>query len=682
MAEDANAYTIPDGFEDEDAFCQWVREEFQADLDADRLNRDATLEDMEFHVGKHWTDADLAARKGKPCLTINDLPQKVAQVTGDIRINRPAIKISPAEENDKAEADIREGLVRQIERECDAQGIYVGAGETQAIGGVGAFEVDIDFADPRSFNRVIRLKSIPNPLSVVWDRMSVEKTGRDAGHVWVSDVMTRKAFDKAYPDKVPSDLTSDMAQADWCTTDTVRVTRLCMMKETKVEIALLEDGSVVDADKVPEGATVLRKRETVRKSCCIYLTNGHSILAEPVEWPIDRVPVIKVTANELWVGDRRVRWGLVRFAKDPARLKNYWRSVSAESLALAPKAQWLMPQTAASPNDDFRDAAENGDTVLPYDANNRPERVNPPPISAAVLNEAAMASQDMKDVTGIHDASLGIRSNETSGKAILARQREGDVATYVYGDNLRASIRAGGDVINQLLPITYDTKRIITILGKDEVAKAVNLNDPNDPQSIKFGDSKYDVVIDTGPSYTTQRVEAAETLTSLAQSMPILGQVAPDLIIKSHDIPLGNEIAERLHKSLPPQLTADPNQPQQPPPPNPAQEQAQNMALQKAQLDLREQNAKARKAEADADKAEADAAVAIAQASMTGVNPHEHAPLSAPLEMPGAPPQDQFAPAPPMSAPMSSLATQPAPTFEQGPASPEQLAPGQGFQAA
>lgn len=681
MADNAKAYAlppklVPEGFNDEDAFCQWIREEFQADVDADRLNRDAALEDTEFFAGQQWKQEDRASRKGRPCLTINTLPSFVAQVVGDIRINRPSIRIRPAEDNDKDEADLREGLIRQIERQSDAQSVYADAGQSQCVGGIGAFEITIDYASEEVFDRVLGLKAIPNPLSVVWDRMSVEKTGKDAAKVWVVDTLTRKGFEKAYPDAMPSDLTSDMQAGDWCTRDTVRVTRLCMIKETEVEIALLADGTVIDVAELA-GQQPLRKRVTKRRSCCIYLTNGHSILAEPVEWPINRVPVIKVTGWEVWAGDRRDRWGLVRFAKDPQKLKNYWRSVSAETLALAPKAQWLMPFGGQNQNDDFRDAANNGDTVLPYDSQYKPERVNPPPIPAAVLNEAAMNAQDMKDVTGLHDASLGARSNETSGKAILARQREGDVATYVYQDQLRASIQAGGDVLNQLIQPCYDTARTLTILGEDGVPKSARVNDPNHPDAINFGNARYDVVVDTGPSYSTKRVEAAEALTQLSQSMPILGQVAPDLIIKSYDIPMGEEIAERLRKGLPPQLTADKDAP--PPPPDPAQQQAQAMQQQAGQMQLREQEAKTRKAEADADKAEAEAAKAMAEASMIGVNPHEHAPLSqAFAPPPGAEPME----AQPVPLAAQAPAAPPEPTFEQGMVSPEPLAPDQGLPAA
>lgn len=653
--ETVKTYDAPEGFDDVDTYLTYAREEFQADVDSDRLNREAQLEDTKFAAGEQWEQCDRDQRKGRPCLTINGLPQFVAQVVGDIRINRPAIKVRPAEDSDKDEADLREGLIRQIERASDAQGVYADAGQAQVIGGLGNFRVDLEFASDDVFDREIRINRIPNPLAVVWDRMSIEPTGKDARHCFVIDEMDRKTFEREYPGATATSLDVNTDRSGWCTRDVVRITQHWFIKTNEVEIALLQDGTIKDVDKLSPEEVPVRTRKTTRKSVCMYLINGYSILAEPIEWPISRLPIIKVTGWEIWVGPRRDRFGLIRFAKDPQRLKNYWRSVAAETLALAPRQQWLLQTSENSPQDDFRDAASSGDTVLTYTGQTKPERVDPPPIPVAVLNEAQMAAQDMKDVTGLHDASLGARSNETSGKAILARQREGDVATYIYGDNLRAAIREAGTICNELIPVIYDTARTIVTLGEDEVSKAARINDPNNPGSISFGNGKYDVVVDTGPSYSTKRVEAAETLQALSQSMPILGQAAPDLIIKSFDMPMADDIAERLKRGLPPQLTADKDAPPQPP--NPQQMQAEQMAMQRAQLELREADAKARQAEANADKAEAEAAMAMASASNTAFNLDERVP------MPGQAP---------MTAPQG---------FEQGPTNPEPLAPGQGFPA-
>lgn len=616
MADDIAkpAYKLPEGYKDEDEFIKEARERFQQGVDFDRENRDQGLEDLKFLAGEQW-DADAkTARAGRPMLTINTLPQNVAQVVGDIRINRPAIKVRPAEEGDKDLAEIREGLIRAIERESDAQGVYAQVGTNQVACGIGNFRIGLKYAADDGFDRDITIENIPNAFSVVWDPMSTERTGKDASYCFVSDQMPSKTFKKLYKTDQCSELEVPLHDTQgWYTTDTVRVTEYWVIKHTPTELALLQGGQVVPVDQVPPGVKPVKTRKVSRRSACMYLISGKEILDGPYELPIDRIPIIRVPGWEVNVGEKRVRWGLVRFARDPQRLKNYWRSISAEMLALAPKGKWLLHETQDGNQDAFRDAHNADDPVLTWSGQVKPEYIAPPTLNTAVLQESALNAQDIKDVTGQHDASLGAKSNETSGKAIMARQREGDVATYIYPDNLHAGIGEGGRVINQLIPIVFDTARQIRTVGEDETTKVQHINDPNNPDSIDINRGKYDVVVETGPSYSTKRVEAAESMMQFVQAVPAAAQVAGDLIAKVQDWPMAEQIGERLQKMLPPNILAKDPKEMTPEEQQAAQSQQQQhaqqqqMAMQVGQAQLSEAQAKARLTEAQAMKAFADA---------------------------------------------------------------------------
>ncbi len=627
----------PTGYADEAAFLTEARERFQEGQDADRENRDEAKGDLKFAAGEQWDDADKEARDGLPCLTLNVLPQYVAQVVGDIRINRPSIKVRPAEDADKDKARIREGLIRAIQYDSGADGVYANAGQSQVSCGIGNFRAVLEHATAEAFDMQIRIKRIDNPFAVVWDPFITEPTGRDARYCFVSDDMPRKLFEATYPDQkadetaLGTELTGDLSTNGWLSSDTVRVTEYWLVKERKGEIAQLQDGKVKEitkdneAELAPQIATNSRgeplRRKTTFKTVCMYLISGHAILEGPVEYKISRIPVFRVPGWEINLGGKIVRFGLVRFAKDPQRLKNYWRSVAAEKLALAPRQQWLIHENAEGDEDQFRNAAVSGDTVLKWRGAIPPQRMEPPQIEAALLQASEMNAQDIKDVTGLHDASLGARSNETSGKAILARQREGDVANFIYHDNLQAAICECGRVVNEWIPQVFDTARTIRVLGEDEQQTLQKINDPMDPEAIDLAVGKYDIVIETGPSYSTKRVEAAESMQQFIQAVPQAAAVAGDLFAKAQDWPLSEEIGERLKRAIPPQITADPKDP--PPPPDPAmqaqmqeQQQAQQMAMAGAQLELRTKEAQARQAEANAMKAEADAMRAQAEAQI------------------------------------------------------------------
>jgi hypothetical protein len=90
---------------------------------------------------------------------------------------------------------------------------------------------------------------------------------------------------------------------------------------------------------------------------------------------------------------------------------------------------------------------------------------------------------------------------------------------------------------------------------------------------------KYDAVVTIGPSYATQRLEAADSMIQFVQAVPQAGAVMGDLLAGSMDWPNADEIAERLKKVLPPGLAdepgappAPPAQPESPQPPEPETE--------------------------------------------------------------------------------------------------------------
>jgi hypothetical protein len=561
---------VPEGFESQDAFLEDMRENYRLDVEADRKNREEAVEDKKFSAGEQWDPIVLQHRAGLPCLVINTIPQFTAQLIGDWRQNRPGVKVVPQENGDVDVASVRSDLIRAIEQSSRADRVYDSAFESMIQCGDGAFQIAVDYAGDDVFDQDILIKPIEDPLAVVWDRMSVDPTGRDASRCWVDEIYPKKEFNRLWPDTQPSELgrqfQASLVSEGWMDTDGVKVTAFWRMLIRDRLIMMFEDGSMhaIDADTdhdelVEKHGNPIRSRIAPCRYAQMHLVTGFNILSGPFEYKLDRLPVIRMTGRVINVAGRRIRHGLVRMMKDSVRLRNFWRSVAAEQLGYAPKAQWIAPESAVEGREeDFRKAHLSRDPLLVYNdgAETPPQRLSPPAIEAALLNEAAVNTQDMKDVTGIHDASLGIQSNETSGRAIMARQREGDVASLTYYDNGNAALLEGGDVINQLIGQIYDATRIIRIIGEDEEPKLLKINDPADPNSPDLSVGHYDVAITTGASYTTRRVEAAQAMMDAVQVFPQLMQFAGDIIAKAQDWPGAQELAERLRKTIPPELLA------------------------------------------------------------------------------------------------------------------------------
>ncbi len=650
-AERGDTY-VPEGFEDVAEFLQEAMDEFDMDAVFDQHNREAALDDLLFTSGDQWDSKVLKERQdqGRPCLTINTLPQFIGQVIGERIQNSSSIRVLPKHDGTKKAAEIRADLIRSIEVHSRAVDVYDKACENQITCGIANMRVDLDFTDDDVFDQDIFIKSINNPLAVIWDRMSVDKTGSDANHCFVIDLMTDAAFEDAFPGELPvesfggTDFQHRLLTRGWRGHDFVRVVEYWRMIEVERELALFTDGSIRDVtdlepSEFPPGLVFdkdgPRMRKVMTKIAQMHLITGFAILEGPYETPLPRLPIVKVTGREVELNDERVRFGLVRFAKDPQRLKNYWRSVAAETLALAPKAGWIAPSHSIEGREaDFREAARSGDTLLIYNKNTpEPKPITPPPVSQGVLFEAEQNTQDMKDVTGIHDASLGLKSNEVSGRAINARAQRGAIATIMYHKNLNASIQEVGRIVNAYIPLVYDAPRTVRVVGINEEDRLIRINDEFDPESIDIAKGRYDVLVTTGPNFATKREEASAAMLNAVNAFPQIMEIAGDLIFLAQDWPMAEQLADRFKKALPPGLqeeeeTDDPaaqqnaNDVQRLAIEAKASELAQlqteaaleleqkTIDLQRAKAEAIEANAKARKAVADAVKAEADAETA------------------------------------------------------------------------
>lgn len=625
---------LPAGFDDELAFLADVREQYRFDVEADKVNRDAAFDDLKFACdfrdgpgathGAQWDNGVVEQRAGRPCLTNNVIPQYIGQIVGDNRINRPAIKVRPAEDADEELAEVRAGIIRYIEAQSNAQWIYTTTLQSSSTCGIGNFRCGLDYADNGSFLRDIRIKPIANPLAPVWDRNSVERTGRDAKRCNIPDEYNRKDFQKEWPDAIPGGFDPDLSQSlmadGWLTEDKARICEHWRLEEEKVEVGLTETGETVEIAKAPKIMAFKETRTVTRTKACMWLVTGFSILEGPFEVPTYRIPVFRCYGRLFFVGNSRAWFGLTRLMKDAQRLQNYADSVIAESLATAPKQQWQATAAAVEGREEIiRQAHRSGDPLLVFNDGGEVSRLDPPPMPMGFLQWRQLLTQQMKDISGLQDASLGIQSNETSGKAIMARQREGDVATIEYHDNLNAAIAECGRVINDLIPIVYDTPRQIRIVGEDEAMSVIRVNDPNDPEAKDMSQGKFDIVVETGPSYTTKRVEAAEQIIELTQAFPQIAGVAGDIIVSALDLPGGDKLASRMKLLLPPEAREDEKDPADMTPEEQQQFAQQKQEMQQQQqvqqevaqkgieLEMAEKEATINKLVADAEKTRADA---------------------------------------------------------------------------
>ena len=571
-------------------------------------SREDELDDLRFMAGSpdnQWQwPADVLATRGsvqgqtinaRPCLTINKLPQHVRQVTNEQRQNRPSGKVIPADDNaDVQVAEIFNGVVRHIEYMSDADVAYDTACDNQVTYGEGYIRLLTEYCNDETFDQDIRIGRVRNSFSVYMDPTIQDPCGADAEWCFITEDILKEEYEREFPDATPistlySQGVGDQGLSAWLQEDTIRIAEYFYNTYEKATLHLYPDnqtayrGTPQDKQLMAMFGKPIRSREVDRKKVMWMKTNGYDVLQER-EWAGKWIPVVRVIGNEWEVEGQMYISGLVRNAKDAQRMYNYWTSQEAEMLALAPKApfigyggqfegyemQWKTANTTNWPYLEVNpDVTDGAGAVLPL-----PQRA-PPPLPQTGLIQAKMgAADDIKGTTGQYDASLGMQGNERSGKAILAREKQGDVGTYHYVDNLARAIRHITRQIVDMIPKIYDTQRIARIIGVDGEVSMVKFN-PSQPEPVKeirdqmgaliekvYNPSvgTYDVMVTTGPGYMTKRQEALDAMSMILQSNPQLWTVAGDLFIKNMDWPGAQEMAARFKKILDPKVLAEGDQ--------------------------------------------------------------------------------------------------------------------------
>jgi len=576
--------------------------------DADSYNRQDALDDLKFSSGDQWPVEVQNSRnlEARPCLTINKLDGFIRQVCNQQRQARPRMKAHSMNSAANAKvADILTGIFKHIEVNSDADTAYDTAFEFAVRMGWGYWRVVTDYVREDSFDQEIYIKPIQNPFTVYFDPNSQMPDGSDAETCLITEVMSKKDFKAQYPNaddggNFTNRGTGD-ADADWIMKDDIRIAEWWYTERKKTKLLLLSDGTQVYKDDAPApeileaaGIMVVAERDTMRKTIKWAKLTGLEVLEEST-WAGKYIPIVPVYGQQLTVDDKRKKYGIVRMAKDPQRMYNYWRTALTESVALAPKAKWLLAEGQDEGHENEWNLANVKATpVLRYKQKDIegqpapvPTRLQPEPPPAGIVEATSAINNDLQTVVGIFDPNQFMQGNQ-SGKAIRGQQMQIDLSNFHYYDNLTRSLKQTGRIILDLIPKIYDKERVMRIIGYDNRPEMVTINqrivDEQGAEKI-LNDvtvGEYDVYMDTGPGYQSKRQEAVEAMVPLLQANPELFQAAGDLVFRNMDFPGADVIADRL-AAMNPMAQIDEKAD------IPPQVQMQLMASQKQVADLQQQ---------------------------------------------------------------------------------------------
>lgn len=644
------------------------------------------LEDDKFVGGEHWPEEVRKEREEdhRPILTYNLLPAYTRQITNKVREERSQVKVVPVESDrnktpqvanmtgtrDYSLADIYSGIIKNIEHVSRADQAYDTAIKHAVDHGFGYFKLRNRWSRADPFVQELVIERVRNSYTVFLDPDAQEADYRDMQDAFIFGNVKKTTFEEKYPDATHTEFAQTAMGAaydGWYDTDSLRLAQYFWIDWKDDEVLQLNNGKVVyfhdvkdvlDELKQKQGIHIVRdsnnaemRKDVVRPVAMWQKMTARDVLEGPLELPFSAIPIFPVLGEELIIDGRTRYESAIRHAKDAQKSYNYFRTAAVEAVGLAPKAPWVGTEAQFAGHEDLYEQANTRN--LPYLTYNHKEGVSPPArvvnsqVAAAELQNATQDAQDIQSIIGLHEANIGAESNEISGKAILARQAQGSTSTYHFPENLSRAKEQCGRLMVEAIPKIYDTARVMRIRLPDDTDDFVEIN-----QSVEDEDSdrvtlvhdisygRYDVVMEVGKSYKTQRQEAAEL------QMEILKVLGPEkaanivhLIIKNLGIPGSDEVSAVLRKMLPDALksedekiadlpkgvTPDPDNEGQylkdgepwSPPPTPEMQLAQKQQeIDELKFTADKATADAKMATAEADKKQAEAKIAEAEAKM------------------------------------------------------------------
>lgn len=537
--------------------------------DADTMNRQEALEDLKFVNGDQWPVELQNSRnlESRPVLTINKLDGYCRQVVNQIRQQRPRPKVHGMnDQSDQKIANVIQGLIRHIEANSCADNAYDTAADYAVRSGWGYIRIRTDYVRDDSFEQEIYIDPVDNPFTVYYDINSVLPDGSDAEKCLVTTMMSKRDFHKMYPDAEETSFsqhgTGD-SQSEWITKEDIRLAEYFYTVRTREKLLLLSDGSSIfefDFKKAEElltrgGVYPIDERMSVRKSIKWCKLTAVEVLEEG-EWPGRYIPIVPVYGRHCIVGDKRKKFGMVRHAKDAQRMYNFWQTSLTESVALAPKAKFLMAEGQDEGHEnDWAQANVKSFPVLRYkqtDIEGRaapaPVRLQPEPPPSGILASTAVIDDDIKTLMGIFDPAQ-LKQGNISGKALNGQQQQVDLSNFDFYDNLTKSQCHVARIILDLIPKIYDTQRVLRIIGDDGKPDLVTVNEYDAVNQVinnNLAVGLYDVVMDTGPGYNSKRQAAVDAMTPILAADPNLMAQIGDLWFRNQDFPGADIIADRL----------------------------------------------------------------------------------------------------------------------------------------
>lgn len=581
-------------------------------------------DDMNFVLRDQWTAVERSefTRLFKPAMTFNKLYDSTKKIAGEQRKNKPDLLVrSLTGKATQEQIDLRADLVRSISYQSQNDLVYQTAFKSALMLSFGAFNIDVEYETPRSFNKVIRYGIIPDPTVCSWDPTALKPHKGDGNFCSRRYTLTRDEFFATYPY-----VTNPVSFADpymlldlqWNTRDTIILCdqyikewfpliiykvrmgdEIVTMDEDEYDRAMKRFKLQLEVSGDGEARKIIQKLQPIKldeRQTQDYRIMHYRLLKNMIigftEWPSKQLPIIFVDGDSHYIEGRQYTKSFIHEARDAQKLLNYSRSELAAELKNRRREQWMgTPDNIIGNEQQWRNPElQQGILIAKPDQKTgaMPAKMPAWDVSQGLFVTAQSTTQDIQEILGFSE-SEALQGRDISGKARRERKMEGSMSAYVFFDNLNQAIEQGGRVVLDLLPyVMGDEERHVVVSKKDGRSEPIVLNKKMSDGSIenKIEKGEYDIEIDTGPSFAVQKDIALEFMQATIQANPQAFNLIADLWASQLDIQQMEQVKERLTNLVPPEILAkEKGEPPPPPQPNPQMEMMKSeMEFKQAQI--------------------------------------------------------------------------------------------------
>lgn len=542
---------------------------FNKVFQAEQSQRQLSKEDMSFAQTEdgQWEDINNRNYPDRPRFTVNKIANALDIVQGNFIEIMPSIKVRAAGGGaTKDDAEVRNGLIRYIQRNSNASDAYANAHWEVINGGRGGWKIRADYCDD-DFVQDIYIDRICDATSSLWlDCNAKAQDKRDAMYGFYIERMDLDEYKLKYPKTAMASFDNQLelqkeCDVNWFSDRTVSVAQYYEKIPTTKEIAQLTDGRVVEVEAIDrikdelaeKGITIAKQRTVKTHKVVTYLMNGIEVIDGPYDVPCKFIPLIECLGITSVLEGKTYSRGLVRNAKDSQRVYNYALSRFVETTAMTPEQPYIIEaeQIDGYENEWARAAVDNP-PFLRFKGNEygTPQRAAAPQVSPALTAQMQTSESDVSNALGVFVAPKRVEG-EASGRALAKMEQNSNLATTQITRNMQCAVQFTGDILNDMIPRIYDSERIVRVIGEDGVSEEVVINasefDQESGEMVPVYDmsmGKYDLEADTGPAYATKKVETFEMLQNLTQNNPAMQEMYSDLIIRMMDTP--SEIQDEM----------------------------------------------------------------------------------------------------------------------------------------